>query len=334
MCQYPQTGKSSGDEVSSTYEGRHVRVIESELIHPSHTDGFVDKGDPVLHGENIVGVAFKSAAAATDLINIDTEGIWYLTVYGTDEDGNNAVTYGDEIFINKTTCVLSKNNNKATHQRFGKALDAVVAGTSEVIAVKLHEHPDDAYERVGTVAAPLAMNTVDAKAYQRYYSTTATSGTTYTTYDYLKVMGAGVEGIAARSKVLLGIAGVGNAHGHHATLETDTLAGAITGLGTGLRGNLVIANRAHATGTWYGMMAEIYPLGNTAALPANSNACLGLNAQPGTAMDLVANAIAFNGTDGTGKMIYTNNDADTAVGSIRVLVNGAVKYLRFYAAEA
>ncbi len=333
MCYYDQTGKSAGEQASSDYLGRHITVVESELTHPSHTDGFVDGGDPVLHGDNLVGVAFKSAAAATDLIAIDTEGLWWLTVYGTNEDGNVAVVYGDDIYINTTTCLLSKNNNKATHRYFGKALDAVVSGTSEIIPVKVHAAPYDAVERVGTVSVPLAMNTVDAKAYQRYYSTTATSGTTYATYDYMKALGAGSEVIANRSKVLLAIAGVGNAHGLHATLETDTTAGAITGLGTGLRSNLVLADRAIAAGTWYGLMAEIFPLGNTAALPANANACLGINANPGTAMDAVVNAISFGGTDGSGKMIYTHNPGNTFSGAIRILVNGAAKYIYFADSE-
>jgi len=48
----------------------------------------------------------------------------------------------------------------------------------------------------------------------------------------------------------------------------------------------------------------------------------------------VASAFAFAGTDGTGNMIFSNADTDTAVGSIKILINGVAKYLRFYAAEA
>lgn len=188
--------------------------------------------------------------------------------------------------------------------------------------------------QLGLTASMIAINTANQMGIAVFLSTSATSGTTYGEYIRLNAAGAGVEAIAGRHKVLLTAAGIGNAHGHHATLELDTSAGAVTGLGTGLRGNLVVADRAVAAGTYYGMMAEIYALGNSAALPAASNACLGINLQPGTAMDLVGNAISFSGTDGTGKMIYTNADSDAAAGSIRILVNGAAKYLRFYAAEA
>jgi hypothetical protein len=189
--------------------------------------------------------------------------------------------------------------------------------------------------KVGTSATPFALNTAGQSGEKSYYSTTATSDTTYGQYTMLEANGAGVEAIGGRSRVLLKLNTVGNAHGRHDSLETDTSAGAITGLGTGHRANLVIADRAHAAGTYYGAMAEIFPLGNTAALPANSNACLGINAQTGTAMDLVANAISFSGADGTGKMIYTATDsAPPMVGSIRILVNGVQRYLHFSNAEA
>ncbi len=329
---YLATGHVSGEECSSTYEGRHLTLEESYLTHPSHTDTFVDHGDPVLVGDLIVGVAFTSAAAATDLIAIDTEGIWFLSVNATDYEGASAVATGDQIYINKTTAVLSKNSNKATHQRFGYALGDVAQGTA-VVAVKVHFDPDDATERIGTQAVPMAINAVNYTDYLKWLSTNAVSGTTYGDYTRLDVAGAGVEGIAGRSKVMLTVAGVGNAHGRHDTLEMDTSAGAVTGLGTGHRANVVIPNRAIATGTYYGAMAELYPLGASAALPAGSNAALGLNVQPGTALDLVGNLLSIGGTDGSTKPIYTHNPGNTFSGSFRILVNGAVKYIYFANAE-
>jgi hypothetical protein len=181
--------------------------------------------------------------------------------------------------------------------------------------------------KIGTSSTPFALDTAGQTGIKSFYSTTATSDTTHGEYCRLDVSGAGVEGIAGRSKTLLKVASVGNAHGRHDTLELDTSAGNVTGLGTGHRGNLVVADRAVAAGTYYGAMAEIYPLGNSAALPATSNACLGINSQTGTAMDLVANAISFSGADGTGKMIDTSSVTPTYAGSIRILVNGAIRYL-------
>jgi hypothetical protein len=109
----------------------------------------------------------------------------------------------------------------------------------------------------GTSASPNDLNTADDKGEGAYYATTATSGTTYGKYIRLDVSGAGVEGIAGRRKTLLKVASVGNAHGGHDTLELDTSAGNVTGLGTGTRGNVVVANRAVTAGTYYGVMGEI-----------------------------------------------------------------------------
>lgn len=181
---------------------------------------------------------------------------------------------------------------------------------------------------MGSSTNALAMNGVDAKALNMNITTDATSGTTYAQYNKLTASGAGLEAIGTRARSIV-TAAAGNAHGAHNSLEFGTSAGNVTGLGTATRANIVVPNRAISAGTYYGVMAEIYPSGNTAALPANSNACLGINAQAGTAMDLVVNAISFSGTAGSGKMIYTHAPTNLE-GSIRILVNGVVKYLPYY----
>lgn len=187
---------------------------------------------------------------------------------------------------------------------------------------------------VGTSASPVALATADECGRQEFYSSAMITGTSYGDYTRLDATGAAAEHIAGRSKCLLKAA-AGNAHGRHDTLELDTSAGNVTGLGTGHRGNLVVADRAVTAGTYYGAMAEIYPLGNTAALPTASNACLGINAQPGTAMDAVVNALSISGTDGTGKMIYTHaiTMGATGAGGIRIIVNGVKRWIPFVAAE-
>jgi len=50
MCGvYPDADvMDAGEEISSTYEGRHVTLLESELVHLDNGDGLVNKGDPVL----------------------------------------------------------------------------------------------------------------------------------------------------------------------------------------------------------------------------------------------------------------------------------------------
>ncbi len=139
---YPD-GETAGSQVSSTYEGRHVSLYASEITSPT---GTVVKGDPVVFGTVAgaqgVGVAFKSEVAATDIIPIDTEGIFNLSVVASDDDGNSLVVGGDPLYINTTTCVISKIRSNATQIPFGYALgQATGDGTALVIAVKVHWDP-------------------------------------------------------------------------------------------------------------------------------------------------------------------------------------------------
>jgi len=157
-ARYLSTGHSAGEECSSTYEGRHITLEESYLIHPYHAaDTLVDHGDPVLFAVgsdwmNGVGVAFNSAAAATDLIAIDTEGIWFLNVLGCVSDGTNdgaarALHAGDPVYIAKAANQvnqLSGQDNPDEWVPFGYLLGDVAASTTAptLVAVKVHWAPN------------------------------------------------------------------------------------------------------------------------------------------------------------------------------------------------
>jgi len=135
-----------GDEISSTYKGRHITVVETDLIHPVHVpaDVLVHKGDPVVFGATglqAVGVALSTATVNTDLIAIDTEGIWNLDVDPTDDLGGSNVAGGDLLYINITNAVISKISNGATQIPFGYALGIITAPGVEAIAVKVHYDP-------------------------------------------------------------------------------------------------------------------------------------------------------------------------------------------------
>jgi hypothetical protein len=187
--------------------------------------------------------------------------------------------------------------------------------------------------QIGTTAVPIALNTAGQTGIKAFFSSTATSDTTYGMYLRLDSYGAGVEAIAGRFKTLLITGAAGNAYGLHATLETDTSAGSATGQSAGIRGNLVLANRAiTGAGRYYGIFAEIYPLGSSAALTTES-AVLGINLQSGTGVDTKVAAISFMGADATTKMIYTHNPGATFSGSIKILVNGAQRWLYFASSE-
>ncbi len=162
---YLSTGKTAGDQVSSTYEGRHVSIEESLLIHPYHSaDGLVDKGDPVIFGAPTratgvgsvgVGVALESAVAATDYIAIDTEGIFFLNVLGKESDGTidghlHALRLGDPVYIQKVPnetaplCTLSGEDNPEDWIPFGYVLGDVTGSLTvpTLVAVKVHWSPN------------------------------------------------------------------------------------------------------------------------------------------------------------------------------------------------
>lgn len=140
---YAEDDAHEGDEVSSTYEGRHLTFLGSELIGPH---ALIEKGDPVVvksGNGDIVGVAFKTQVLAGDKIAIDTEGIWMLEVVAKDDYGNDEVEAGDPLFINTTdlSCVISKIQDPESNTLFGYALGNIDAGETAVIAVKVHWGP-------------------------------------------------------------------------------------------------------------------------------------------------------------------------------------------------
>ncbi len=263
---YPANG-IAGDEVSSTYEGRHLTFLESELTHPSHADSLVDKGDPVMVGENIIGISFESAVAATDLIAIDTEGVWNISVVATNNAGNIAVAPGDELYINKSTCIVSKNFNKNVSARFGYALGTITSGQTAVIAVKLHWGGDDSEELVGIAGG--AFTSATAKNFREYrYQCSAASGAAQGIYNRLYLTGAGT--LTANSlRTYTDIVGVsiGNAYGAHISLGMgeSTTVGSVTGLGVAVRATLGLPSGAlPAGGTYAAVMAEIFSFGASA----------------------------------------------------------------------
>lgn len=122
------------------------------MIHKAgNVGGFVDKGNPVIFGTPLghgIGVAFTSAVAATDLVAVDTEGIWVVDVVAADDGGNVAIAGGDVLYINTTTAVVSAIATGATQIPFGYALGIITTpGNIERIAVKLHWSPVDNWVR-------------------------------------------------------------------------------------------------------------------------------------------------------------------------------------------
>lgn len=167
------------DEVSSTYLGRHLTFTEAQIT--GHEHDFPTKGHPVVVNENIVGVSFTTATAVGDQVTIDTEGIWLLSVVALNP-ASVAVVAGDELFINKSTAIISNNDNKNTHCHFGYALGGVNAGQTAIISVKVHWDPDDALESVGVSGTP-EVNALASVRFREYHYEATGGG--YPKGDYL-----------------------------------------------------------------------------------------------------------------------------------------------------
>jgi len=320
----------AGDEVSSTYEVRHLTFSESQITHPEHlADNLVDKGDPILIGENIVGVSFLSASANTDLVAIDTEGVWQLSVVAEDEDGNVAVAVGDELYINKTTCILSKIANKNTHQRFGYALYPIDSGVTDVIPVKVHWNPDDALEKVGTHAVPEASAHGD-KIFREYrYRSTSTTGDVRGQYMELMLAGAGVSGEAGRNRTMVEAA-VATAHGCHDGIEFET-GGSITGLGVGHRATYK-AKDANAGATIAGGMSELWADGDSTdyATATVHSIHRFVNDGDATGKATAVNVFEFAGLSANQ---YAAN-TDTPDHALTCIINGNTRYIMVSEAQA
>lgn len=110
-----------------------VRVQESDVSHPTaDSQTLAAAGDPVLIG-SISGVALETAEASTDYINIDTGGIYWLSV-----TAGTSIDVGDAIYAD-VDLVLSETS---TGTPFGFALKAVGTTETAVIPVKVVQWVD------------------------------------------------------------------------------------------------------------------------------------------------------------------------------------------------
>lgn len=127
---YYDPNRVAGEEVSSTFGGRHVYVQEVVLIHADPGDGLVDKGQPVAFWDG-VGIALKSATSTSENIPIDTEGIWRLSVVAV-----NPIYIGQSLFITNAGVITDDPTN--AWAVIGYSMQAIDEAGTEIIAVKVH----------------------------------------------------------------------------------------------------------------------------------------------------------------------------------------------------
>ena len=127
---YYDPHREVGEEISSTYEGRHVYVQEVVLVHANPGDGLVDKGQPVAFWEG-VSIALKSASSTAENVPIDTEGIWRVSVVA-----GYPIMVGQSLFIDMSGVITDDPTN--AQAVFGYSLQAITNPGTEIIAVKVH----------------------------------------------------------------------------------------------------------------------------------------------------------------------------------------------------
>lgn len=127
---YYDPNRKAGEEVSSTGEGRHVLILENNLIHAGV--GLVQKGQPVAFWDG-VGIALKTATSVNEFVPVDTEGIWRVSVTAI-----NNVVVGQSLYIDFNG-IVTDDISDPFRVVFGYALQPIVVnGGPEVIAVKVH----------------------------------------------------------------------------------------------------------------------------------------------------------------------------------------------------
>ena len=189
---------------------------------------------------------------------------------------------------------------------------------------------------VGTSGSPATTSTANKNMVEIRSETTATSGDFRNIYLRTAFNGAGVAGESLRANSVVTKAVAGTVNGSHSSVSIGT-GGSITGMACGARDNFLIPNSAMSGGTVYGALVEMYAEGASSDVSGTTkHAILGIEANGNsTGKDTVLNAISFVGGDGSGKMIYTNTSTPgDSAGSIRILVGGTARYLRFWSAEA
>lgn len=145
---YYDSYRQDGEEISSTNEGRYVKVLESNVGgHPYHADCLIQKGDPVALFD-AVGVAMNTVYNATDIVIIDTEGIWRLSVTNTGTNNFTNIVVGQQLFI--TSAGVITDTWVGCYAIFGWALQPIAGVGTLTIAVKVHyEYPYWFYDPQG-----------------------------------------------------------------------------------------------------------------------------------------------------------------------------------------
>jgi len=189
---------------------------------------------------------------------------------------------------------------------------------------------------IGTSADPATTSVAAANFVEIRCQTTATSGGSRGVYVRYDIAADGTSTGEAIRGLLMVSKAVGSFTGVSGGVEFDNTSGAISGSATGGSFTMLINAAGQSTGGLYGA-SVIMHMGGTGG-PPTMHAPLEIRvAGDATGAAKVLNAISFSAADcadaGGGEMISPGTSMGTATGTIRVLVNGAARFIPYYSHE-
>lgn len=206
-------------------------------------------------------------------------------------------------------------------------LDAVPA------LLTLNSNGTDGFVHIGTTTTKYALGaTADAEGVRYNFSSTATTGTNRgEDVRLLLSSGAGGESIRAFTTVSSN-SPADTVNGIHSSLGFSASAGNVTGLGTAVRGNVLVPNRT-LTGTIAGVQGELYASGASSDVSAGAcfRAVIDGEATGKAAMeDSVFLFDVSTGTNASGNVVSGVGNEPTwasATHKIRIRCNGVTMYI-------
>ena len=193
---------------------------------------------------------------------------------------------------------------------------------------------------IGTAGDPATTATAGANFIELRCESTATSGANRLQYLRYYVNGVNTGGCEClKAGTVLG-AQVATARGGQASIEVSS-TGYVTGLACGWDALLEVANSAvPSNGTYCAGKSGVYMTGSSSDLSAATSHAIHMFSVSGgsaAAEAKVLNAFSFDvancADSGGGEMISPGTSMGTVEGTIRILINNAVKYIPYYPHE-
>jgi len=193
---------------------------------------------------------------------------------------------------------------------------------------------------IGTTGDPATNATADGKFIELKCKTTATSGDCRLQYMRYYMNGINATGgECLKAGTVLGAA-IGTARGEQASIEVSS-TGYVTGFACGMDALLEVTNTAVPSGgTYCAGQSQVFMTGSSSDLSAAaSHAIHRFSVAGGSAVAeaKVLNAFNFDVTNcadaGGGEMVSPGANEGATTGTIRILINGDIRYLAYYSHE-